>query len=149
MKHYGFWKISALLLFYLIAQSVFAATYQEQATGRIKGVLTDPTGALISDASIMIKNAALGKERELKSNEEGVFGLDLPPGTYEIKIKSYGFKTVHIKELELKANSVETLKLNLSIDKAVFGPHPIGSRDARIEPLHAPVNQTINKRKIP
>ena len=54
-------------------------------TGSIVGTVSDPTGAVISEANVRITNIATGQVVELTANSSGSFNSGaLVPGTYKI-----------------------------------------------------------------
>ena len=83
-------RVGALaLMLALVAASAWAAL-----TGDIKGTVLDPSGLVVTDAKITIKNVETGLTREIDSDSNGHFAvLQLPIGTYELKIAKSGFQT--------------------------------------------------------
>src|SRR5437764_1931008 len=60
----------------------------------ISGVITDATGSLVPDATVVATNTATGVSLNATSNEIGAYVLPLVPvGTYAISFKKAGFKT--------------------------------------------------------
>src|SRR5215475_422425 len=60
-------------------------TLAQATNGSIRGTVADPSGAVLSNATIAVKNAATGFERRLTTNSEGTFLADnLSPGEYEL-----------------------------------------------------------------
>jgi hypothetical protein len=50
-------------------------------TADLTGTITDPTGAVVGNAKIMITNSATAAQRRVTSNEAGVYSFpSLPPG---------------------------------------------------------------------
>ena len=71
------------------------ATAQEDR-GRISGLVTDPTGALIPNASVVLTNEATGVSLSTVSNEEGLYAFRLLiPGTYSVDVNAAGFQRFH------------------------------------------------------
>jgi hypothetical protein len=62
------------------------------ATAEIKGKITDPTGAVVTGATITATDAEKGVARTAASDERGEYRLlSLPPGVYQLKIEAPGF----------------------------------------------------------
>ena len=73
-----------VVLLALLACSSIASL--AQTTASIKGTVTDASGAVIASAKIVVKNSALGIERNVASNSEGYYEVPaLPPGSYSVK----------------------------------------------------------------
>ncbi len=70
------------------------AVYAQGTTATLNGTVTDPTGAVIPNASITLKNQASGDTRQSKSNGSGDFSFSaVPVGDYEVDITSPGFQS--------------------------------------------------------
>lgn len=67
---------------------------QSIVTGGVAGTVTDPTGAVVSGADILLKSAATGEQFKTTTSSGGdyVFSL-LKPGDYTLSIEKPGFKT--------------------------------------------------------
>src|SRR5262245_54198329 len=78
------------LLFIAIAIQVFA----QAPTGSVRGLVHDPSEAVISGARVVIINKGTRAERTTTSDSAGEYLFTaLPPGEYEIKVEITGFKT--------------------------------------------------------
>lgn len=82
--------ISGFLLALLCAASAIA----QNATGSIRGTVTDEQRATIPAASVVITNKDTGAARRLQTNQDGAYAAEsLLPGTYEIKVEARGFRS--------------------------------------------------------
>jgi hypothetical protein len=70
-------------------------TAHGQATteaGAIQGTVTDPTGAAVPGAKIVITNLGTGAERSMTTTNVGLYSAEaLQPGTYTVHVVSPGF----------------------------------------------------------
>ena len=65
---------------------------QTTTTGGVAGVITDPSGAAVSGASVTLRNVATDAVQQAKSSNSGSYRFDLlPPGVYKIDVKQIGF----------------------------------------------------------
>jgi hypothetical protein len=61
--------------------------------GGLSGVVSDPTGAAVPEAQLLITNTATGQVRPAKTNDEGHYVVpSLRPGEYSIRVQAAGFK---------------------------------------------------------
>jgi hypothetical protein len=75
-------------------------------TGDILGTITDPTGAVVPGAKIVITNTGTHETHALTSGTSGEYILTaMPSGYYSITVTASGFKTAVVKELKLDAGS--------------------------------------------
>jgi len=71
------------------------AIAQVGGTGTIQGTVTDPSGAVVTGASVTATNVATGAETARKTSEAGVFVLPLlPAGEYTVTVKATGFQNL-------------------------------------------------------
>ena len=71
------------------------AIAQVGGTGTIQGTVTDPSGAVVTSASVTATNVATGAETARKTSEAGVFVLPLlPAGEYTVTVKATGFQNL-------------------------------------------------------
>ena len=91
---FSFSLLSMLALSVLVFVSI-SVSQTSISTGNITGTVTDPSGAVVSNAKVLITNTATGQKLELKSNAAGSYSSGpLAPGTYEVQVSSKGFNTV-------------------------------------------------------
>src|ERR1700676_2542106 len=80
-----------LFLFFLFVYSSAA----QSPTGTISGIVTDPTGATIAGAEVLVVNDATRVQFSGKTNEEGIYVVpNLTPGSYRVQVSKVGFKTI-------------------------------------------------------
>ncbi|HVI79421.1 MAG TPA: carboxypeptidase regulatory-like domain-containing protein, partial [Candidatus Acidoferrum sp.] len=80
-----------ILVFVLLAAvSLSAQTFR----GTILGTVTDPSGAVVSNAKVTVKNTGTGLERSTETSGDGSYSLpELPIGTYNVTVTQSGFQT--------------------------------------------------------
>ena len=68
----------------------------------IRGVVTDPTHALVAGAEVALRGQGTGFLRSTSTNTDGHFSFtDLAVGRYAIDVASPGFKTSVIRKIQL------------------------------------------------
>jgi len=88
----------------------------QQITGTIVGTVKDPTGALISTATVKATNLDTGFTETAKSNSYGEYRIDdLPVGRYTVVAEAANFKRFVQENLTLDVDQVLTLEIPLSI----------------------------------
>ena len=96
----------------------FPASSQVQ-NGEFTGRITDPSGAVVSQARVLIHNLETGLVLELRSDEDGVYnGRELIVGRYEISVEMPDFKTTTSGALMLNAGTVVRADFRLQIGRS-------------------------------
>ena len=125
----------------IVLITMFAVSLAAQQTGVISGNVTDPSGALISDADIAAKNSATGALSHTVSDKEGHFIVPgLVPGRYEVTVQKAGFGQA-AQALEVPNGAMVELTVSLSL-----GAHSeTASVDAKLSavPTENPTGQVI------
>ncbi|MEZ5403161.1 MAG: TonB-dependent receptor [Bryobacteraceae bacterium] len=68
----------------------------------VQGTITDPTGAAVVGAAVVLKNAGTGAVRNATAGDDGFYAFQfLAPGDYELTVSGPGFRTVERKGLTL------------------------------------------------
>ncbi len=92
-----------------------ALALAQASTGSIRGTVTDQTGAVLPQATILIKHLETNLERRLVSSEEGIYNADnLQPGEYEVSAEARGFQRQVMRVMVLTGNS-HTANFQLSV----------------------------------
>jgi Carboxypeptidase regulatory-like domain/TonB-dependent Receptor Plug Domain len=103
--------VSALFLCLFVLFCVSASLAQTSTTGALTGTVTDPSGAIISGATVTITDNATGAARTSTTDANGSYKFSLlPPGNYDVKFSAAGFKTVEVPSVTV--NVTETPVLN-------------------------------------
>jgi Carboxypeptidase regulatory-like domain/TonB dependent receptor len=97
---------------------VAAASAQELGTAVLNGDVTDPQGAVLSDAQVIARNSATGARRTTTTSKAGLFVLNnLTPGTYEIEVQANGFSPAQAL-IRLQVGQQANMPFRLSVKKA-------------------------------
>ena len=81
-------------------------TLAQSTAGRILGTLSDPSGAAVAGATVIVTDAQRGTSRTVTTDETGSYAVpDLQPGTYSIHVQAKGFKSVERPNLQIEVAS--------------------------------------------
>src|SRR5216117_2161488 len=87
----------------------------QATTGIIRGVVTDPNGAPVANASVILHEAQTNFTRTLTTDAGGNFtGTLLPLGTYDVTARSVGFAEVKRTGISLGVGETVALRLPLA-----------------------------------
>jgi hypothetical protein len=87
------WSLAAVGML-LISSGSLMTSYGQAPSGTLIGTVTDPAGALIPNADVVLKDENSGALRRTVSNNDGFFTIAaIPAGTYTVDIAVPGFTT--------------------------------------------------------
>lgn len=116
-------KISSGLLFAyiaLIALVLSTATIAAQTgQGSINGRVTDPQGAHVAGAQVVVTNTSTQVQNATKTDHDGSYNVtSLDPGTYSVAVNQTGFKRAVVNSVIVSAGAAVETDVPLSIGEA-------------------------------
>ena len=105
-----------LLSLLTLGSALFAQT--ATVNGTISGVVRDPSGSAIANASVAVTNLDTGFRRSVTTDEAGEYqtGL-LPLGGYEILVQAPGFADYQQSPIQVSVGRVSTVSPTLEISR--------------------------------
>ncbi len=85
--------INLFLLIAFIISFSGSAFAQNDSAGTILGQVVDSAGAVVPNATVVVRNTATGQTRQVQTNSTGQYTVfPLNPGEYEVSVEQSGFK---------------------------------------------------------
>jgi hypothetical protein len=104
-------KFGLILLATLLSCDVASA---QSTLGTILGTVTDPSGAVVADAQVIITNVDEGTSRSLKTDANGNYeAVNSKPGHYALEVSRAGFQTEKVENVEF--TSRQTLRVDVTL----------------------------------
>ncbi|MGB8510447.1 MAG: TonB-dependent receptor [Pyrinomonadaceae bacterium] len=108
--------LAALFMLVGMCASSFA---QSTTNGAIGGIIKDPQGAVIQNASVTVRSEATNKETTGTSDDEGRFRIvQLDPANYTVTINTSGFSTFTQQHVVVEVGRVTPIEITLSLTGA-------------------------------
>ena len=108
-------KLSLVLTLILCLSGLALA---QTDTARLYGTISDPTGAVVPNATITLTEAATGRVVTAQTSDTGSYVLNaLPIGKYHLEVKKDGFKTA-TSDFALQVSQVQEVSLKLETGSA-------------------------------
>jgi hypothetical protein len=122
-----FFRRSTLIIAALLVSAL--AVYAQVVGGTIDGVVTDPTGAIVQHANVVVRNEETGTHRTLLTGDDGRFAaISIPAGRYTLTAEAPGFANYKLINLPLTVGQ----SINLHVTLAISGNDTI---DVSTQPL--------------
>src|ERR1044072_6949761 len=105
---------STLIAVLLLLITAGLATAQTE-TGRLVGKIVDPSGAVVTGATVRVKSVATGREVKTTSDNEGVYtAVGLLPGFYDVTVESGSFQP-NTQRVQITVGSNVTLETKMAL----------------------------------
>ena len=101
-----------IILLVIIAEQA----YGQASAGRVSGVVSDSSGAVIPGAKITASNVETGIDQSVPSNAEGSYVLyPLPPGTYNVTAQAKGFRSERLERIQVDVAAILSYDFRLKV----------------------------------
>jgi len=114
------WRVPVLMLsLILLVGGSSQLGAQSVTSGDIAGVVTDPSGAIVSNASVTLTSQENGSTQNQSTNSRGVYRFSLlPPGHYKVSVAaSAGFRQTSATAV-VTIGQASTVNLALAVSEA-------------------------------
>ena len=106
------WCVGTLLALLVLFSLPMAA---QQSSGRILGVVTDPSGSVIPRAKVVVINVDTNTSHEVTTEADGSYQvLLLPVGNYQVTAEAQGFRKAVLSTEKLDIN--QSLKIDVKLE---------------------------------
>src|SRR5215470_20152107 len=91
------------------------ACAQNLTSGDVVGTITDPSGAILPNAAVTLKNSGTGQTQTTTTNMTGAYRFSLlTPGAYTVSANASGFETIS-RPVTVAVGQASTLNMQLSV----------------------------------
>jgi len=105
-------NLLAVCILFLCAVSALA----QAGRGSISGLVTDPGGALVQGAKVVVRNPATGVTQETVSSSAGLYKfISLNPGVYQVTASQTGFKSVVQDKITVNVDQATEVNITLQV----------------------------------
>ena len=112
--------LSCLLAACLMAPAAFG---QSLVSGDLLGTVTDPSGAVVANASVTLKSNGTGETRTTTTNSNGLYRFSLlNPGNYTVSVSAQGFSsTSSVFTVNVGQATVANVKMAVGASSTTVG----------------------------
>jgi outer membrane receptor protein involved in Fe transport len=137
-----------LMLIGLVLSINFAARAQG-ATGQLTGTVSDAQGGRVTGAAVKITNRDTALERDVVTDEDGNFAVQLlPPGKYRAEISAQGFKTAVAEEVNVNVAQTATVDITLEAATVQGGTVTVTAEQPLVQTESSQVGRVIEETQI-
>ncbi len=139
---------SYIFTFLLLLLSASIQPLAQAPVGTISGTIFDQSGAVITNASVVIRNKGTGIERRVSSDNDGSFSAaSLAAGQYEVTAQATGFRK-YIREVTVTTGTIVKVDINMEVGQATEIVTVEAAGAAQINYETGSVDGVITRQKI-
>src|SRR5215472_4284610 len=134
----------------LVAISLVAAVALVAQTNRggISGSVTDPSGATVPNATVVIINQGTNETHRLTTGQQGTFIQEnLDPTMYKIEVSATGFKKAVVEDVKVDTSSTATANISLTTGD-VSTEVTVSASAAQVNTESGSLGQTVAARML-
>lgn len=148
-------RTSARLLLASLALLVFAVGFaplstwaQSTSTGTVVGLVTDPTGAIVPEATVSLIDHTTGTTKTTTSNEAGRYiFVNVNPGIYDITVNKTGFTQARFSQQEVSIGRQLTVDAVMKVGAATQ-EIVVEASGTTLQTLNSTVGSTIGQQSL-
>ncbi len=131
------------LVLLLVVSGVPAFLQAQDATGKIAGVITDPSGSVVPQAKVTATNVETKISKITLTDASGFYQiLSVPIGTYRVSVEVTGFSKMTSAPSALEIN--QTLRVDLKLEiGSVSDVVTVDAQGSRVETENVTVGGTV------
>src|SRR6266481_3796259 len=139
-------RLKALLVVLL---SLCAVSTYAQYRASIQGVVTDPQGAVVSGATITLKNLETNQTLTATTDENGIYNFNaLPPSKYSLAVEKTGFKRKVLDNLGVIAEQANAVNIQLEVGQIAESVTVSGDSTPLLDTETANLSGTVSSNQI-
>ena len=111
-----FLLVAAVLAVFSALLSGGKVSFAQGITGSMTGTVTDPSGAVVANATVTIREVDTNAVHTTKTSDAGTFTVpQLPPGPYTVKVEKAGFKAYTQNGITLAIDQLVPVNVQLAV----------------------------------
>jgi len=131
------------------AFALLATSASAQFRASIQGVVTDPDGGVIPNATLTLTDTETNKVLNATSNESGTYNFNaLAPDTYTLSASAPGFQTQTIQNLHVNPDQPNAVTVKLPIGEATTTVNVSANNLPTLDTETASINGNIDATQI-
>ena len=137
--------VTLLLSLAMLSFWAFAQT----ETGQISGTVTDPTGAVVTGAKVLVVSTATGAARTTTSNSSGEFAVtNLEPTTYMLTVEGSNFQKF-VQQIKVTVGSRNQVPVSLAVQSGSATIEVTAdSTDVKVETQTQELSQVVSSEQM-
>lgn len=141
-------SLSFLMLFAALLIG-FTPALHAQFSATLSGTVSDPSGAVVPNATIVLTNPATGEQKTTTTSASGFYSFaELQAGTYTVTVTAQGFRDQTFSAVSVSAELPRGLNVTLQVGAAAQTITVNGNQTPILNTSNADIATTITSREV-
>jgi hypothetical protein len=138
----------AVMVGLMLASMLNQTARADELYGRVRGVVTDPSGAVLPGVQLKLTNTGTNTSAELMSDSDGAFQfINLKPGSYSLSASKANFKTFQISSIRVEPNNIRVENVVLELG-SVSETIEVAANQVQVEQSSMQLTATVDSKTI-
>ena len=139
--------VSFSLVAAIFALLCVGPAFGQGGAGELTGLVTDPTGAVVSNATVTLTNPATGEKRTAATSGAGIYRFVALPvvGAYTMDAEAKGFKKVQVSNVVISVGTVTSHDVQLEVGSG-SGTVSVEAGAQQVQTEDSSISQLIDHR---
>jgi hypothetical protein len=144
-----FFSVSLLAAIAILSIMEPASLSAQATSGDLTGTISDPSGAVVPNASVSAVNEATGIKTAATSGSDGGYRFNnLPVGVYTLTASATGFAVASVKNVAVQLSATITQNLTLPVT-AASTTIDVTAASAALDTTTAQIQTSFGTKEIP
>lgn len=141
---------SLIVSVFLLLLPVVCFAQTTASTSAVTGTVTDPTGAVVAGATVILVDTKTSLERTTTTNDRGVYLFaQIPPGQgFSLKFSAPGFESLELAGIALGVGNTETHNAQLTVGQVTTSVVVTAEAGATLNTTDASIGNVIEERRM-
>jgi hypothetical protein len=139
-------RVACLLV---VALACVLTASAQQTTGGVRGIVTDPNGAVVPGAKVTISSDKLNYRKDSTTTSEGEYEFrDVLPGDYQIVIEAANFKALTLTEVRVELGKTSDIPAQLQTGQITETVNVSAGGAELVETTTTQLSKSFNERQV-
>ena len=107
--------LAGVLFLLLFAAAPSALLAQTASSGLVSGVVTDPSGAAVPNATVTLEQHATGLKQTTQTDSTGRYAFPaVDPSDYTVKFSAQGFQAIEVSQLHVEVQKAYSVDMKMT-----------------------------------
>jgi hypothetical protein len=149
MLQSAFKRFAQIALVAVFALACVVTASAQQTTGAVRGIVTDPAGAVVPGAKVTISSDKLNYRRETTTTSDGEYEFrDVLPGDYQIVVEAQNFNRLNLTDVRVELNKTTDVPAQLQTGQITETVNVSAGGAELVETTTTQLSKSFNERQV-